>query len=459
MKKRSLLFLLFIALVIVPVAAQEDVPIGIAEGATLEITWPPPVTEVWSVGDVLGTANVPNMVYYYLEYKQLSADLTEPQNAPWLPVTIAVSEPVVNGALATLDTTTVPDGLYSLRLTANTEDGQSFHDVVSPIRVNNARFAAVEERIRAEVASSDEQEPAVEVTPPQDNRPRVTPVGFAVNVRRCDMVDNDRCPIIDHLPPNEFALVTARSSDTTWFQIRLDSGVSGWVSRTVIVESGDFAGVSVARPPEPLPPPVVIPPAPQPVATTIPTGMSIEGGRAVCAQQFNVLINMGNIGNTTATAGTITLQDVNVRTGDVTFTGYSNYPSVNPGGNFVVVIPVNTSVYYNEQHELRAFSNGRQFTIRYNLEQGNCNVTSAPQPPSSNQRTFADGECNVSVNQQGEVYDRPGGEYLSVLAAGVYPALKVQQLGGTNWYQLALENNAPWVPTVPYISFQGNCSP
>lgn len=458
MKRLNLFFIVLLALVVAPVTAQEDAPIGNVEGDTLEITWPPPVTEVWGVGDVLGTANVPNMQYYYLEYKQLEDDLTEPENAPWLPATIALSQPVVDGALATLDTTTVPDGLYSLRLTANTEDGQSFHVTVTPVRVNNARFQAFEERIRAELgddAVAEEEEE--EVAPPDDNTPRVSPSGVAVNVRRCDIVDNERCPAIASLAPDTFAEVIGRNAANTWYQIRLESGVQGWAARTVIVESGDFANVPRTTPPAPLPPRPQ-PPTPAPVTNAIPNGMAIEGNTAVCNQAFNVQINVTNTGNTVSAAGTLTLQDVNVGTGTVTFTGYGNYPAMNPGGNFVVVIPVTTSLFYNEQHELRAFTNGRQFTLRYVLAQGSCNTAATPVPPSSTQRSFATGECSVSVNSTGEVYDRPAGEVVGGLAINVYPALQVQRVGAVNWYQLALENSALWVPGVAYISYQGNCN-
>jgi hypothetical protein len=87
---------------------------------------------VWGVGDVIGTADIEGMLYYYLEYKALSTDLSIPENGPWVPVTSAMSAPVVNGSLATLDTTIVPDGTYALRLTVNTEDNASYHYIVSP---------------------------------------------------------------------------------------------------------------------------------------------------------------------------------------------------------------------------------------------------------------------------------------------------------------------------------------
>lgn len=456
--KRSLLLILLLLLAL-PVMAQEGVPTQLPSEDVLEITWPPPVTEVWGIGDVLGTANISNMAYFYLEYKGLSDDLSEPEDAPWLPATPAQTSAVINGALATLDTTTVPDGLYSLRLTANTVDGQTYHVTVSPIRVNNARFDAVIERIVQASSGSDEPEatpvpPVVE--PPADNRARVTPSGVAVNVRRCDIVDNDRCPSVISLAPDTFALVTGRNAQDTWYQIRLDSGAQGWVSRTVILTSGDFSSVPYVQPPSPLPPRPQ-PPTPAPATTVIPNGMSVASGSAVCNQPFNVQVNVANVGNTVSSAGTITLQDVNVRTGTVTFTGYGSYPALNPGSNYVVVIPVTTTIFYNEQHELRAFTNGRQFSIRYDLGQGVCGTNAGPAQLPGGTINFQQDQCSVVVADYAELSNRPGGEVLFVLGAGSYPARQAQSAGGVNWYQISYADSPGWIPSSNISGYQGNC--
>lgn len=458
MIRLRLLFVLLLALVATTVVAQEEVPVQNATSETVKITWPPPVTEVWSSGDVLGTAAVPGMAYYYLEYITLNDDLTIPVNAPWLPATIGITQPVVYGSLATLDTTTVPDGLYALRLTVTTVDGQSYHDVVSPIRVNNERFNA----IFAGTSAVQLPEPAP-TQAPADTTPRVVTSAqyTAINVRRCDLVDNDRCPVIASLQSGESALVQALSSNNTgWFEIQLPSGVVGWVSPTVVTQQGDFSTVGRSQPPAPLPPPVrpvqlpdMIPVGQ--VSGVVPNGMAIEGGNATCNRTFNVQINVGNTGSTVSPEGTITLQDVNIRTGEVTFTGYGNYPGLNPGANFVVVIPAQTSVYYNEDHELRAFTNGHQFNTRYRLNQGDCGRSSAPQPPAPTQRTFGPGECSLQTSQ-GEVYDRPEGEVTFVLDPGTYPAVQVTRVGGLNWYEISFADATSWIPG-NIVSPQGNC--
>ncbi|MCK6581385.1 MAG: hypothetical protein L6Q98_25115 [Anaerolineae bacterium] len=454
MKRLLLLVVLLLTLTSGHILAQDD---G-GHTDTLVISWPPPVTEVWGVGDVLGTANIPGMAYYFLEYMPLSDDLSIPENAPWLPGTLVMQQPVTNGVLATLDTTQVADGLYALRLTAATADGQSYHYLVTPIRVDNARFQAFEARIRAEGGQAATVTP-VPTTAPADTTPRVTPSATAVNVRRCDLVDNDRCPIIAQLPPGQVAEITGRNPANTFYQVRLASGVSGWASRTVVFESGNVSSVPVVNPPAPLPVAVQpILPVGVVASSVIPNGMSIQGS-AVCSQPFNVQINLANTGSTVSPAGSLTLQDSNISTGTVTFSGSASYPAINPGGNFVVVIPVTTSVYYGEQHQLRAFTNSREFAITYTLGQGSCNAAPTPAQPTGGQRSFGAGECTL-VLSSAEVSARPEGEVTFVISeTGTYPASQVQVVGGLAWYQISFADAPGWVPGVNVTSYQGNCNP
>ena len=118
------------------------------------------------------------------------------------------------------------------------------------IRVSNERFRAV-------IPADEEEIPVpVPTQTPVDATPRVVvnPQFNAVNVRRCDLVDNDRCPVIGILLSSDTALVQAIStSGTGWFQIQLPSGVVGWVSPTVVTQQGDFSTVGTAQPPTPLP--------------------------------------------------------------------------------------------------------------------------------------------------------------------------------------------------------------
>jgi uncharacterized protein YgiM (DUF1202 family) len=459
MMKRIVLFVVLVLTLAGNLVSAQDVDTHVD---TLVISWPPPVTEVWGVGDVLGTANIPDLFYYYLEYKPLNDDLSEPQNAPWIPATSAVQKMVIDGVLATLDTRIVADGLYSLRLTASTEEGQNFHYTVSPIRVDNARFSAYEARIRGEVADATATPTTVPTPVPADTTAKVTPSSVAVNIRRCDLIDNDRCPVIAQLPPNVQADITGRDLGNGWYQVRLTSGVAGWVSRSVILESGDLSAVPVVNPPAPLAPPVVQQPI-APIGVVSSSSAFVNGigvqGSPVCNQPFNVQINVTNPSGSAASSGTIALQDVNVGSGTVTFSGSANYPAINPGGNFVVVIPVTTSVYYNEQHELRAYTNGQQFSTRYTLAQGNCGISQPvqPQQPAPTQRSFAVGECAL-VTAYAELSTRPDGEVTFVVQdGGTFNAVQVQQVGGANWYEINYADVSAWLPSPAVVSYQGNC--
>lgn len=451
-RKATLPLILLVVLISMSVAQAQDGDQGIVLAQETEhvvIEWPVPVTEVWGVGDVIGTADIPDMAYYYLEYIELTEELTIPETAPWIPVTPAVQQPVTGSSLATLDTTEVPDGVYALRLTVNTNDGQQYHDVVSPVRVDNERF----ERLFGE--TTNEEEESEEIEAPDDNTPRVTPAGVAVNVRRCDIAQNDRCPAIDSLERDTFAVVIGHNSANTWYQVRTPHGATGWVSRSVIVESGDFSGVGFVQPPQALPPQ---PQQPTLTNTAIPNGMSIEGGTATCGEPFNVLVNIGNIGNAQSQAGTLTVQDVNVRTGDVTHTSYGNFPVINAGQNFVVRVAVQTAVYYNEQHELRAFANGRQFTLSYTLQQGGCGVVDSPtQTPTG--RRFNAGECTINIPEALPAYGSAGGSPTWTFTPGDYSAIQVQTVGGGRWYEVNFADAGIWIPFDGNISLSGNCNP
>jgi predicted secreted protein len=372
----------------VGLAQEEATPEAVAQTAStganpgVRIIYPARASEVWGTFPVVGTADVPDLSYYYLEYLPLNDDLSLPDGAPWLPATVAMSEPVEFGALASLDSTQVSDGLYALRLTVNDSEGQTYHDTVTPIRVNNARFTNVIRRLIRDALINGGVQPPETPTPqpttvPANTDPFVTPEPGtgSVNVRRCDVVDNYSCAIVGYLSEGETAPVLGISSNGSgWYQIQLSSGLIGWVSPTVVIVEGDLGGVPAVAPPAPLPPPAT--------ANITLNGIAISGA-PTCGVTFNVNVNVANTGNAASSPGTVTLQDVNLGTGEITFTGYGNYPAINPGSNYVVTIPVMTTVYYNQQHELRAYVGSQTVTTQYTLAQGSCGVapTPAPQPP------------------------------------------------------------------------------
>ncbi len=427
----------------------------------VEITWPPPVTEVWSIGDVLGTASVENLTYFYLEYVELNADLTVPENAPWIPATAAQTVPVIDGTLATLDTTIVPDGLYALRLVVVTSDQQSYSDTVMPIRVNNERMGAYTERVIADTLEAAGIAPTAETPtptpePPVSTAPMAYPAlgYYAVNVRFCDSIDNNGCPVVDSMDSRGGAVLAYSASGTGWYNVILPSGMSGWVSPTVIRVEGDISSLPFVAPPAPLPPPAV--------ASIVLNGINIQGGTATCGVPFSVEINVANIGSATAAAATVTLQDVNISTGEITATQYGGFPALNPGSNYVVVIPMSVTAYYNENHELRASLGTEGIRLQYFLNQGGCNVVPPTPPPTATpiqEIMFNTNQCFIVLTEPWPAFSAPYDEMLTQLAARAWEARSLRILNGERWYSLyAADLGVVWVTRVDRLT-QGNCGP
>lgn len=471
---------LFIGLWAAPALAQDDVITGV------EIRWPLPVTEVWGTVEVTGSAAVSGMAYYYLEYLPLNDDFTFPDSAPWIPATIGIESIVTNGELATLDTTGVPDGLYALRLVVNTRGGQQFTDTVTPIRVNNERFSRVIDEISQQALADagvtpTEEAPVVTPAPTReagDTTPRVMPAAgiTSTNVRRCDVIDNHSCAVLGFLNQGQSAEILALSANGSgWFQVRLASGLVGWVSPTVVEASGDLSNLPRAMPATPLPPATA--------PNVIPNAIAIENNTAVCGRPFNAQINVANVGNATSPAGVLSLQNVHIRTGTVTFTNYAGFPSINPGGNFLIVMPLTVSVFFNEDHELRAFVGNQQLTLRYRLQQGSCGIAATlPPPPTMTPtmtatlapptelppteappveinpgRDFLENECSLNLTSEKSVFDAPNGNSIGVAVPGSLNATRVELANNVLWYRLVVPDvGQAWLDGTN-IETQGNC--
>ncbi|MDL1883076.1 hypothetical protein FBR01_05455 [Anaerolineae bacterium CFX8] len=121
---RIIFTMLVLLLVFLPAAAQNDAVI---------ITWPPPVYDVSGTISVIGTVNPPDLQAYFLQ-----VSLYDQQPPAWIPASTLKNQPVVNGVLAEWPTTTVPDGIYQLRLQVRLRSGQDIFYTVGPIRVANA---------------------------------------------------------------------------------------------------------------------------------------------------------------------------------------------------------------------------------------------------------------------------------------------------------------------------------
>ncbi|MFN8380052.1 MAG: hypothetical protein U0452_15415 [Anaerolineae bacterium] len=466
--KRILLLVAVLMLSLgVAVAAQESITTVPETG--VEIVWPQPVSEVWGTVSILGTVNVPDLALYFIEAIPLNDDLSIPENAPWIPISPASSVSVVNNVLAEVDTLDAPDGLYAIRVNVTTTSGENYTDVVSPLRLNNTRYEFERARILDRLGQSVQPTevptlgPTAE-TPVVDNSPRVTPSpgNNSVNVRRCDQVNNATCPVLGFLLTGEVAPALAISANGTgWFQIRLPSGLVGWVSPTVVTVLGETSSLPRVSPPAPLP----MPPTAVPTSATVLNGLSIDGGTLTCGVTGTVRVNVHNPGNTNSNAGTVTVQDVALRTGSVTATSTGSFPSIAPNGNFVVVVALTVTTYFNEPHQIRAISNGQQLTLDYTLATGNCagnptatpppaQPTATPTPPTT--RTFQPGECTVNAQANAPLYAYPNGPVTGAIGpAGATMNVRTStRVNGALWFELFPEdgNAAPWIPatTAPY---------
>lgn len=457
MKHRLLFILLLAVLLPVSVSAQTDPELETTPiDGGVRIDWPTPVTEVFSTGEVIGSAAIEGMLYYYLEYIQLNDDLSIPENAPWIPATVAISAPVVDGPLAMLDTTTVPDGLYALRLVVVTVDQQSYSDLVLPVRVSNERFTAYTERVITAALAAAGLTPDPTPEPPTPEPPSI-PMAYpaagieAANVRYCDVVDNDRCPIVEFLDGRGGQILGFSATGSGWVLVRLPSGLEGWVAPIVTTLVGDVTTLPFLSPPAPLPPPAA--------PNVILNGIALRGGGAACGLPFEVEINVANVGTAAANGATVTVQDVNISTGEVTATAYGSFPTLNPGANYVVIVPLVTTAYYNETHELRAALGNENVRVQYVLQQGNCNVqpTPPPPPPPPEETFFNPNQCFIVLTDRWPAFGAPYGELITQLAARAWEARSLRLVNGERWYSINTpELGVLWLTRVNSF-LQGGC--
>lgn len=483
MVKRSILLLALALALLLPGAlalAQqaEPSPSGAATSdPNVQITWPKPISEVSGVIDVIGVASIPNMSFYRLEAIALNSDLSVPENAGWIPLTTDITTPVTTAStLAQVDTTKLPDGLYQFRLDAFTGTiavptaGES--TTTGPIRVSND--------IGGGAGVTPTPGPTATLAPASRTVQAATVIASsgAVNIRLCAVIDNNACPVTGYLAAGDSAQILGLSSDGAgWYLISTSSGLTGWVSSTVVTVNGDTSSVPIVTPPTPMPTPPPAPPAPPappdppagPTAVpgsglTVPTGIGTQyNATPQCGQTFNVEINMANIGNAQAAAGTVTLQDIHVDSGTVTFTGYGNYPALDPGQNYVVVISANVTAYVGNNHELRAINNGQQQTTRYTLGVGSCGSpppatpTPTPNPPKpTGVVTFSDGQCAFTVKDGTKYYDTPQGNKLGTINSGGYGAYLGDRVNGKRWYQINI-GQMVWVREQDIVHLPTSC--
>ncbi len=301
--KRFLVLGLLLMLCITGAQAQEIAPMPDAEiNPDANISWPPPVYVVRGEVEIRGSANLPDMTNYFVEYRSLLEALTAATtDVPWLPATLPRSEAVVDDVLGVWDTTTEADGLYEIRLVVNHVGSAPEIFEVRPLRIENEPppFAqvtltpVVTTNPIPTIAPTEPAEPTATLQPTPtafDPTPRVTPnQSVSVNVRRGDSTDYQA---VGFLEPGETARIVGRSSSGSgWYYIELNSGQRGWIAGGVVQVLGNTAGIPFIDPPA-TPTPIASPTPNLPDASIV--GVRYDRGEIKEGEEFQIIVRARN---------------------------------------------------------------------------------------------------------------------------------------------------------------------
>jgi hypothetical protein len=192
-----LLLALLIGLVL-PTVAQDT-------GATIVL--PPSV--VSGTVEVTGTVNPDGLQSYFLEVAPYDAAVAD-ADARWSPASLPAREPVVNGVVATWQTTLLEDGLYRLRLRVALADGTQQVFVVGPIRVDNAAAPLL-------LATNTPAETQLPTPEPPTATPTIAPTPTVVP--RPQVLNDLPVPVGGHIRDFNPAIVpTLHDAGLTWLK-------------------------------------------------------------------------------------------------------------------------------------------------------------------------------------------------------------------------------------------------
>jgi hypothetical protein len=353
------------------------------------ISWPPPVYVLRGDFELRGTANLPNMASYFIEYRGLNEDLSSREDDPWLPATLPSTSRVVDDVLGVWQTALAGDGLYELRMTINVTSGSPVFVIVSPLRVENTPppFAASPTPVPTAtpviptLVPTPVTIPTLVPTPTAiDLTPRAEVVVGNANVRQGD---STFYPVITGLNSGTVVEVIGLSNTGSgWYQVRLPSGGSGWMAPSVVRVTGDTRNLPRVAPPPP-PPPT---PTPTPVtqANLAIRSISINPDPPTCRSTFTITVQVVNNGTgPSSSGGNISVQDVHLGSGTVTASTNGVFPPLNPGQTFDSVMRLTVDTYFNETHRLNISvdtaaqvpetNEGDNFGSRdYTLRRGDC---------------------------------------------------------------------------------------
>jgi uncharacterized protein YgiM (DUF1202 family) len=332
----GMLMLFFVAL---PVLAQGTV------NPNANISWPPPIYVLRGDFEIRGSASLPNMTNYFLEFRPINEDLTVPSQSNWFPATVPSRRVVQDGVLGVWDTTVVEDGAYELRLTVNVRGGQPVFDIVSPLRIENS-FSSEGGGVLPTPTATQVVPTQLPATPTFDPTPRATVSVARGNVRTGD---GTNYPAVAQVTEGAVLLIVGISNrNTGWYQVRLPNGTIGWVAPSIVNVSGNLNTVPLVAPP---PPPAT--PTPTVSVNLVAGNAFINPFPPVCAQTFSIGFDVANLGTTPTTApGLVTVQDIRAADGTVQQTTSGAFPIIQPGQTFRVDMRLTVSTWFNEQHRL-----------------------------------------------------------------------------------------------------------
>lgn len=386
------------------VFAQDIVPAGQPADPNFAISFPPPVYVLNGTVEIRGSANLPNMGSYFIEFRPLvltdvgtPTPTPDPDNeAPWFPATLPQTAAIADGVLGRWNTLTAPDGLYEMRLTVNMAGGTQQYFRVSPLRIDNTTFVQAQPTFAPTLVGR----PTLAATPTSPTGggttggPRVTAVMNA-NVREGDSTAYNRIGTL--LQGQSADIIGISPNAGRWYYIQLTNGQRGFIAPSTVTVEGDTSGLSSVNPP---PLPTAIPTAipTRILATAIPTALPtsaatganlaiqsvvVDPVQPVCNQSTLVTVKVINNGTGQSVPFSIGLTDRRSADGSTTGSTRGAVPALNAGQSFTSEMYLTVSTYYSEAHTFTiALDSGNQVTetnegdnvttYGYNLAQGAC---------------------------------------------------------------------------------------
>lgn len=386
------------------VSAQDIEPTTGNVNPGANITFPPPVYSVRGGTPIRGTANLPDMTNYYLEFRPLIFGVEETDDTrPWFPISLPTTTAVTDGILAVWNTRTTSDGLYEIRLTVNVSTGDPQYFRVSPVRVENdietyGQYLIPPLSAVLGGSSSDFVPTAVPFTAtPDPAAATATDIPVEVdevvtttsvegarvvalvdsNVRQGDDVST---PFIGALLTGESATVIGISSrNTGWYYIELANGRRGFIAPGI---------VDTENLPDDLP--RITPPLPAANPTPISDGPNLHLIRfdlnpnpPRCDETFEIIIGVENNGTERTGAGEVLVYDEDFDSKTETVRAFGDFPELNPDESYEVVIEVSIDTFFDEEHEVWVIIDHLEevtevtrgdniATQRFTLRQGEC---------------------------------------------------------------------------------------